>query len=76
MSLLDHVFAVMTQELKLLAIARKRLALISGTGTNCFFTIKFWDSTLLLSRGYLAKNCRSTSLGRKEIKVHLKVKVL
>jgi len=69
MSLLDHVFAMMTQEAKLLAIARKMSALISGMGTNCFSTVKFLDPTLLLSRGYLAKNCRSTSLGRKEIKV-------
>ena len=76
MSLLDHVFAMMTQEEKLIAIARKRLALISGTGTNCFFTVKFWDSDFLLSRGCLAKNCRSTSLEGKEIKVRLKVKVL
>ena len=77
MSLLDQVFATMTQEVTLLAIARKRLALISGgTNTKCFFTVKFWDPTLVLSRGYLAKNRRSTSVGRKDIKVRLKVNVL
>jgi hypothetical protein len=58
------------------AIARKRLALISGTGTNCFYTVKFWDTTLLLPSVYLAKTCRNTNLGRKRIKVQLKIKVL
>jgi len=76
MSLLDNVFAMMTREATLLATARKRLALVSGTGTKCFFTVKFWDPSLVLSRDYLAKNCRSTSVERKEIKVELKVKVL
>jgi hypothetical protein len=76
MGLLDNVFAMMTQEVKLLAITRKMLTLISGTVTNCFFTVTFWDPTLLLSRGYLAQNCRSINLGRKEIKAQLKIKLL